>query len=127
MLLIIGLLLVAAAITVGIDFAVLNNYSVDVETFGQVWTSSPSVAFVAGVVTALVGAIGVALMVDGSRRMRTKRHTTRSRRAERERLADERQRELDHQQEMAGGRAAVDERDSADVDLRDDERTRTSR
>jgi hypothetical protein len=121
MLLIIGLLLVAAAITVGIDVAALNNYSVDVEAFGQVWTSSPAMVFVAGAVTALVGAIGVALVVDGSRRMRA----TRSKRSERERLADERQRQLEHQSELAGGRPTVDERDSADVDLRDRDRERT--
>jgi len=113
--LIIGLLLVAAAITVGIDIAVLNNYSTDVEAFGQVWTSSPSVVFVAGVVTALVGAIGIAMMTDGMQRMRDRRHDHRQTRTERDRYAAE----LEHQQELAGGRPTVDERDTADLDLRD--------
>jgi len=62
--LIIGLLLFAAAVTVGIDFAVLNNNAIDLEAFGQVWESNASVAFVAGVVTALVGAIAVAMLIS---------------------------------------------------------------
>jgi hypothetical protein len=120
--LIIGLLLLAAALAVGIDFAKLNNYSTDVEAFGQVWTSSPSVVFVAGAVTALVGAIGVALVVDGWGRTRVRRRTRKNERAETTRLGDERRQQLEHQSELAGGRAAVDERDSDDIDLRDHER-----
>src|SRR4029077_13259719 len=114
--LIIGLLLFAAAVTVGIDFAVMNENAIDLEAFGQVWASNASVAFVAGAVTALVGAIGIALMVDGMRRMRTHRRT----RAERDEMASQ----LERQNDLAGGRAVIDERDAADVDIRDHDRVR---
>src|SRR5204863_6413747 len=103
------------------DVAVLNVTNVDVEAFGQVYSSNVSAAFVAGVVTAGVGCIGVLMMVDGWRRARVRRSTRRAEHEERDRLADERRRELDRQAELAGGRSTYDDRDTADVDLRDRE------
>jgi uncharacterized membrane protein YciS (DUF1049 family) len=92
---IIGLLLLAAAIVVGIDIVAMNDQSVDLEAFNQVWTSSPAVTFVVGVVTALVGVFGLWMLITGMRRSRVRRRTRRAEWAERDRLADERRRELD--------------------------------
>ena len=92
---IIGLLLLAAAVVVGIEFAISNDKSVDVEAFNHVWTSSPTAAFLVGVASALIGAFGLWMMVTGMRRSRVRSRNHRTEMAERDRLADERRRELD--------------------------------
>ncbi len=91
---IIGLLLLVAAVVVGIDIAAMNDQQVDLEAFNQVWTSSPAVVFLVGVVTALVGVFGLWLMISGLRRSRIRGRERRAEMAERDRLADERRREL---------------------------------
>ena len=116
---IIGLLLLAAAVVVGIEIGISNDRQVDVEAFNQVWTSSPAAAFLVGVVTALVGAFGLWLMVTGMRRSRVRRRERRAEMAERDRLADERRREID-----AMSTADRGDRDDRAVDDRDvDDRT----
>ncbi len=106
--LIIGLLLFAAAIVVGIDVAAMNGTSIDIEAFNHVWASSVAVSFVAGVVTALVGVVGLLLLRDGSVRSRRRRRARRAEIERRDRLAAEHERELR-------------ERERETIDLRDRE------
>jgi hypothetical protein len=91
---IIGLLLLAAAVAVGVDIATRNDTQVDLEAYNHVWTSSPAAAFVVGVVTALVGVAGLWLMLYGLARSRVRRRERRADFAERDRLAEERRREI---------------------------------
>jgi uncharacterized membrane protein YciS (DUF1049 family) len=92
---IIGLLLLAAAIVVGVEIGISNDQQVDIEAFTRVWTSNPAAAFLVGVVTALVGVFGLWLTFVGMRRSRVRRRRRRAEIAERDRLADERRRELE--------------------------------
>jgi len=131
---IIGLLLLAAAVVVGIEFGISNDQSIDVEAFNHVWTSSPAAAFLVGVATALVGAFGLWVMVTGMRRSRVRGRSRRAEMAERDRLADERRRELDAMSTSGSNRDArddehlLDDRDRErvpadrrdDIDLRDE-------
>ncbi|HEX2381970.1 MAG TPA: hypothetical protein VHI95_05010 [Acidimicrobiales bacterium] len=124
---IIGLLLLAAAVAVGIDIAMMNDQQVDLEAFNQVWTSSPAAAFVVGVVTTLVGVAGLWLLVNGLRRSRVRTRSRRAEMAERDRLADERRRELDAMSASTASRhdtadddRVVDDDDREAVDLRED-------
>jgi hypothetical protein len=99
---IIGLLLLAAAVVVGIEIGISSNdRPVDIEAFNHVWTSNAAAAFVVGVITALVGAFGLWLMFVGMRHRRVHRRQRRAETAERraemeerDRLADERRREI---------------------------------
>jgi hypothetical protein len=84
---VIGLLLFAAAAVVGIDVAATNDLGVDVDVFGRTVATNTGSLVVAGIVVALVGAVGVLLLVDGARRRRMAAQEEREIRAERERLA----------------------------------------
>src|SRR5438067_9561761 len=110
---VIGLLLLAAAIVVGIDIAVMNDTKVDLEAFNQTWTSSPGAAFVVGVITAVVGLVGLWLMINGMRRMRARRRERRAIVEERDRLAAERQREIDAMSAAGRGDRGRDGMDGA--------------
>ncbi|HEY2811849.1 MAG TPA: hypothetical protein VGJ03_00150 [Acidimicrobiales bacterium] len=118
---IIGIVLLAAALTVGIDIAVQNSQQVNLEAFSQVWTSSPSAAFVVGVITALVGVLGVFMMVDGFGRSRARRRERRAIVEERDRLAAERQSEIDAMNAHNDRRDLEHDHDRETVDLRDRE------
>ena len=131
---IIGLLLLVAAVAVGIDIAAMNDQSVDLEAFNQVWTSSPAIVFLVGVVTALVGMFGLWLMISGLRRSRIRGRERRAEMAERDRLADERRRELAAMAAAGHDDESVSATDDVDrepvngsqretVDLRDDQET----
>lgn len=106
--LIIGVVLLVAAVVVGIDVAAQNQVQVDVEAFNHVWTSSPSAAFIAGVVTAIVGVLGVFLMLDGGARSRRKRREGRAVVSERDHLAAERAEELSKQAKLREDQPALD-------------------
>jgi hypothetical protein len=121
---VIGIILFAAAVVVGIDVTWTNHFGVDIEAFGQTYTVSPALMFVGGVVTALVGALGLMLLHDGMERRKIRRTETRaainerdSLAAERDRLAAERDADLraahDRRElatDPAGLRPAYDER-----------------
>jgi len=83
--LIIGLVVIAAAATFGIEIASMNNVSIDIDAFNQVYETSAALVFAAGVVTALVGAIGVLLVRDGLVRLRSTRRDVREAEVRRER------------------------------------------
>lgn len=114
---IIGLVLIAAAAAVGIEITAMNNVSIDIDAFNQVYQTSASAVFVAGVVTALAAAIGIMLVRDG---------LSRRRRIHRERVEAEQRRERHiaalEDEHAATRRTATDtgERDGAHVDLRDE-------
>src|SRR5688500_5929140 len=74
---IIGLVLLAVAAAFGIAVAAVNDFSIDVEAFNQVYETSASLLFVAGVVTGLAGAFGLMLTRDGLARRRRLRREAR--------------------------------------------------
>ena len=92
---IIGLLLLAAAIVVGVEIGISNDRQVDIEAFNHVWTSNPAAAFLVGVVTGVVGLFGLWLFFVGMRHSRVRSRSRRADIAERDRLADERRREIE--------------------------------
>lgn len=112
---IIGLVLIAAAAAVGIEITAMNNVSIDIDAFNQVYQTSASAVFVAGVVTALAAAIGIMLVRDG---------LSRRRRIHRERVEAEQRRERHiaslEEEHAAMHRTDTRERDGANVDLRDE-------
>jgi hypothetical protein len=61
---VIGLLLLAAAVVVGVDIAMMNDQSIDLEAFNQTWTSSPGAAFIVGAITAVAGLLNLVVLVD---------------------------------------------------------------
>src|SRR2546423_361615 len=83
----IGLVLLAAAATFGIDLAAQNFVDIDIDAFGRTYGTNVSAVFVAGVVTGLVATIGTLMIVDGVRRRRRVRGEARQAAAERDRLA----------------------------------------
>jgi uncharacterized integral membrane protein len=66
----IGFVLLVAAAVFGIDVVAQNRFDVDIEVFGQVFTSTPAVVFVTGVVAGIVAALGMMLLRDGLGRRR---------------------------------------------------------
>jgi hypothetical protein len=127
---VIGIILFAAAVVVGVDVTWMNHFGVDVEAFNQTYTVSPALMFVGGIVTALVGVLGLMLLHDGMERRGVRRRETRAAVAERDQLAAERDAELrtahdrrEIHSDPAGLRPAYDERAYAEdgVDLRDRE------
>lgn len=115
--LIIGLVIIAAAAAVGIEITAMNNVSIDVDAFNQLYETSIAMVFVAGVVTALAAAVGVMLVRDG---------LVRSRRRRREAAEEDERRERHiaalEDEHAAHRRAEVDTRTdaAAPVDLRDE-------
>jgi TRAP-type C4-dicarboxylate transport system permease large subunit len=105
----IGFVLIAAAGVVGIDVAAQNHFAIDVDAFGQMFSTSASAVFVAGVVTGLAACVGLMLFRDGFIRTRRARAEARQTRLERERMAAAYERE--HGLERAG--------ETRDLDLRE--------
>jgi hypothetical protein len=107
----IGFLLLAAAAAVGIDVAVENDAALNIDAFGQVFSTTPGGVFVAGAVAGIAASLAVMILRDGAAHRRTVRHETRREAHERDRLA-------------AAYRAEhpdLDEADRDGIDLRDRE------
>jgi hypothetical protein len=116
--LIIGLILFAAALAVGIDVAAMNDLGIDIDAFGQVYETNTGALFVAGFVTALVACLGLVLISDGLARSVRRRAERRRIKAERDQLAEEAEkaRAARVEAEAERDRALVDE---PQLDLRD--------
>ena len=83
----IGFVLMAAAAVVGVDIAAQNDFAIDIDAFGHLFSTSASGVFVVGAVTGLAAAGGMLLFRDGlirANRARSERHAVM---AERERMA----------------------------------------
>jgi len=114
--LIIGLVLIAAAAAVGIEITAMNNVSIDVDAFNQLYETSIAMVFVAGAVTALAGAVGVMLVRDGLiRRRRLHREAAEADQRRERHIAALEEEHAAHHRADVGGR--LDDKDS--VDLRD--------
>jgi len=85
--LLIGFVLIAAAAVVGIDVAAQNHFAINIDAFGQMFATSASAVFVAGVVTGLAACVGIMMFRDGFVRTRRARAEARETRLERERMA----------------------------------------
>jgi FtsZ-interacting cell division protein ZipA len=88
----IGLVLVAAAVGFTIDVFVQNTASIDVDVLGRTFVVRPGWLVVAGLVAVVVLLIGVRLVVGGlarSRRRRTELRTARVAARERDSLAEQ--------------------------------------
>jgi hypothetical protein len=88
----IGLVLVAAAVGFTVDVFVQNSASIDVDVLGRTFVVSPGWLVVAGVGAAVVLLIGARLVVGGlarSRRRRTELRTARVAARERDSLAQQ--------------------------------------
>jgi uncharacterized integral membrane protein len=70
---IIGFILLAAAAVFGIEIVTMNNVTIDVDAFNQLYETSVALVFVAGVVTGLAAALSVMLIRDGMLRRHHKR------------------------------------------------------
>jgi hypothetical protein len=77
---IIGLVLLAAAAVFGIEFAAMNDFTIEIDAFNQLYSTTASIVFVAGVVTGLTGALGLMLLRDGM--VRRHHHRLESKQAE---------------------------------------------
>ena len=122
----IGFLVLAAALAFGIDIVWLNQSSISVEGFGQVVSTTPAALFVAGVVTGLAGALAVMLMRDGFVRRAVRRRESRVAEDDlRERLADrDRKAEAYEREVRRRDRSDRAVRADREVDLRDREPSR---
>jgi hypothetical protein len=90
-LIIIGILLVAAAATFGVAVVAQNTFTVKVDVFDRVWSATPAALFIAGVVVALAVVAGLLLVERGTVRARRKRREMKGAIAERDRLMAERE------------------------------------
>ena len=113
---IIAFVILAAAALFGIELAAVNNFSVDVDAFNQVYETSAALVFVAGVVTGLAGAFGLMLMRDGLVRYRRLRLEAR----EAEELRERHIAELEEEHAAMLRNARAD--GSPSVDLRERDR-----
>ena len=98
--LIIGLLLFGAAIAVGADVVAVNDAAVDVDAFGQIFSTSVGIVFLAGAVTALVGCFGLMLMTDGAVHRRRLSAEAKAARAERRDVDVERENIVERQEAL---------------------------
>lgn len=90
--LIVGLILLATAVVVGVDVASVNDLGVDVEAFGRFWATTTGAIFVIGFVCALVACLGLLMIGDGFARGARRRAERRALRTERDQLALEAER-----------------------------------
>lgn len=97
---ILGLILLLAATGLTLDVVFQNTSSISVDALGQTFTLSPGWIFLAGVITAAVGVLGMTLLFSGMSRARRRRlalaksrGTSQDMQADRDRLAAE----LDHE------------------------------
>ena len=84
----VGLLLILACAVVGTDFVIQNTATIHVDFFGQTLNMTPGALFLIGAGVGLVFALGVAMMVDSTRRRSRVRDTHRENAALRERNAE---------------------------------------
>jgi hypothetical protein len=117
---IIGFVLLAAAAVFGIEIAAMNDLTIDVDAFNQVYETSIAFLFVAGVITGLAGALGVMLIRDGLARRRRLRLEAR----EADELRERHIAQLE-QESAAMHRDAVHANGDDGVDLRDRDRVTT--
>ena len=111
---IIGFVLLAAAAVFGIEIAAVNDFTIDVDAFNQVYETSVALLFVAGIVTGLAAALGLMLIRDGLARRRRLRLEAKEAEALRERHIAELEEEhaAIHRHEIhADGDDGVDLRD----------------
>jgi hypothetical protein len=92
--LLLGLLLVAAATVAAVGILSDNRFDLDVEVFGEVWSTTAAFLFAAGLLAGLAAAVGVLMIWDGSRRRASRRSEAHEAAVERDRLAAEREEEL---------------------------------
>jgi hypothetical protein len=132
---ILGLLLLLSAAGLAVDAVVQNTLPVSVDAVGQTFSLSPGWLFVAGMAAGVIAVLGVSLLVTGTARARRRRSAlvnTRSSvqelQAERDRLAVELERERAARTTTTVGPRrhdgpAVDDDNSAVIDLADERRT----
>lgn len=111
---IIGFVLLAAAAVLGIEIVAMNDLTIDIDAFNQVYETSISLVFVAGVVTGLVGALGLMLIRDGMVRGRRLRLEAKEAQEERDRhiaALEEEHAAIHHSDVRTGNGDSVDLRD----------------
>jgi hypothetical protein len=116
----IGLVLVAAAVGFTVDVFVQNTASIDVDVLGRTFVMSPGWLVVAGLVAVVTLLIGARLVVGGlarSRRRRTELRTARAAARERDSLAQQLEVERAERELAAPATAGPDDRaaDSAEM------------
>ena len=115
---IIGFVLLAAAAVFGIEIVAMNDVTIDVDAFNQLYETTIALVFVAGVVTGLVAALGVMVIRDGLARRRRLHLEAKQAEAHRERhiAALEEEHAAYHRTD---GLTDSDGQDGEHVDLRD--------
>ena len=127
---VLGLFLLLAAAGLTLDVVFQNTSSISVDAVGQSFTLSSGRLFVAGVATGAIGLIGVSMLMAGLARARSRRaglaessSTMQGLRADRDRLAEELDRERAGQtQDLRTDR----DRLAAHLDRERDDRTSTT-
>jgi hypothetical protein len=111
---IIGFVLLAAAALFGIEIVAMNDVTIDVDAFNQVYETSIALVFVAGALTGLIAALSVMLIRDGLGRRRRLR-------LEAKRAEEHRERHIAalEQEHASYHRTNGDALDGEPVDLRD--------
>jgi hypothetical protein len=117
---IIGFVLLAAAAVFGIEIVAMNDLTIDVEAFNQVYETSLALFFVAAVITGLAAALGLMLIRDGIVRRRRLR-------LEAKEAEEHRQRHIAalEEEHAAYHRADDHDGDREPVDLRERDRVTT--
>jgi hypothetical protein len=122
----IGLILLAAAVAAGVDVAVQNHAAtLTIQGAGQTATATPAEVLAGGVVCALVAVVGLLLIADGYRHRRRVRMEARTAVTQRDELAAQIDREQASRREptTVGGPARSDLTDLHTEDTADAETT----
>jgi hypothetical protein len=130
---ILGLLLLLSAAGLTLDVVWQNTASISVDALGQSFTVNPGLLFAAGVATGAIGLLGLSMLVGGMARARrrrmaltTSRSTLEDLQADRDRLAEQLDRERAGRTSTGSApqrytEPVASDRGQAVVDLADDE------
>ena len=117
---VIGFILFAAAVALGVDVVVENTGHLQVQAFGQSITATPGGILLVGAACGLVGIFGLMLVRDALVRGRRRRVQARAATHQRDELAAQIEREREAHSEPVGAHSVSGRADSQLADLRDE-------
>lgn len=127
---ILGLLLLLSAAGLAVHMVMENTSSISVDAVGETFSLTSGWLFVAGVATGVIAMLGVSLIVAGMARARRRRgalvdsrSSAQDLQAERDRLAEELERERAGRSGASVGSRRNGARDEEEIDLADERRS----